>query len=296
MEHKVAPGLYEIGNPQRTSPVLVTANYSLSFDSVRTALHGSDAYVLVLDTKGVNVWCAAGKGTFGTEELIRRVLDTDLSSLVEHRHLILPQLGAPGVAAHEVRVRTGFTVEYGPVRAENIPQYLKDGRATPEMRKVTFTLAERAVLTPVELVLYLKYLLPAMVILFLIGGSIPMLLALTAVLGGTVLFPILLPYLPTKDFASKGIVLGGVLSLIFSLENAMVHPTSPLWAAILYGASLILIVGAVVGYIGLNFTGSTTYTSRTAVKKEIFRWIPIMVCMLVIGAIALISVLMIEAW
>ena len=76
----------------------------------------TDAWILVLDTNGVNVWCAAGKGTFGTDELIRRIEATGLPEIVSHNRVIVPQLGGPGVAAHEVRKRSGFRVVYGPVR------------------------------------------------------------------------------------------------------------------------------------------------------------------------------------
>src|SRR4030066_353544 len=78
MDYKVNPGLYRIGNPCNSAPVLVTANYKLTFDSLRKELTGMDVWILVIDTKGVNVWCAAGKGTFGTEELIHRIADTKL--------------------------------------------------------------------------------------------------------------------------------------------------------------------------------------------------------------------------
>ncbi|MDI7277767.1 MAG: mercury methylation corrinoid protein HgcA, partial [Anaerolineae bacterium] len=150
--HRVEPGLYALGAPTPESPVFVSANYTLSFDALRSSLAGVDGYILVLDTVGVNVWCAAGKGTFGTDELVHRIGATSLDERVRHRRLILPQLGAPGVAAHEVRERTGFRVEYGPVRAADLPAYLKARRATPEMRRVRFGLLDRLVLIPVELV------------------------------------------------------------------------------------------------------------------------------------------------
>jgi CO dehydrogenase/acetyl-CoA synthase gamma subunit (corrinoid Fe-S protein) len=57
--YKVAPGLYGVGNPGPDSPVLVTANYKLSFDAVRKELKHTHAWLLVLDTRGINVWCAA---------------------------------------------------------------------------------------------------------------------------------------------------------------------------------------------------------------------------------------------
>jgi CO dehydrogenase/acetyl-CoA synthase gamma subunit (corrinoid Fe-S protein) len=89
----------------------------MTFDRLRSTLSGLDAWVIVLDTKGINVWCAAGKGTFGTTELINRIKKVRLSEIVSHRTIILPQLGAPGVAAHEVQKKYRFKSVYGPVRA-----------------------------------------------------------------------------------------------------------------------------------------------------------------------------------
>ncbi|MBI0582955.1 MAG: carbon monoxide dehydrogenase [Methanomassiliicoccus sp.] len=289
-EHRVAPGLYRFGQPSRASPVLASANYTLSFDALRTSLRGIDAYILVLDTKGINVWCAAGKGTFGTEEMVSRIRDTSLAEVVDHRRIVLPQLGAPGVAAHQVKKETGFTVEYGPVRAADIPEYLRLGHATEEMRRVNFPLKDRAVLTPVEVVQSLKYLLPAMVLLFLVGGIGGAMIAVAAVLGGAVLFPLLLPYLPTREFSSKGLILGAALSLPFSYQHA-VGSALPLWTVALFALALAMMMAAVVGYIGLNFTGCSTYASRTGVRKEIFRWMPVMVGMLIVGAVLMIVTL-----
>ena len=127
MRYAVAPGLYAVGRPGANAPVLVTANYKLTFDVLRRAIAGLDAWILALDTKGVNVWCAAGKGTFGTAELAHRVEASRLDSVVRHRRLVVPQLGAPSVAAHEVTRRVGFDVVWGPVMAENLPSFLAAG-------------------------------------------------------------------------------------------------------------------------------------------------------------------------
>ncbi|UCG39725.1 MAG: acetyl-CoA synthase subunit gamma, partial [bacterium] len=153
MRYKVPPGLYALGEPEAGSEVLVTANYRMTFDLLRRSLQGLDVWILVLDTAGINVWCAAGKGTFGTEELAARVASSRLSDVVNHRRLILPQLGAAGVAAHELRRVSGFRVVYGPVMAADIPAFLaQDRRATPSMRRKRFPLSERAALIPMELV------------------------------------------------------------------------------------------------------------------------------------------------
>jgi hypothetical protein len=284
MGHQMEPGLYQLGNPTSDSPVFASANYTLSFDALRSALAGIDCYILVLDTKGINVWCAAGKGTFGTDELVRRIELTGLSGIVGHRKIILPQLGAPGVSAHEVSHRSGFSVEYGPVRARDLPAYLATHTKTREMRTVQFTLADRLILAPMELVHIALPAIAAAVILFVFAGLVAALAAVVAVLAGTVLFPALLPILPTRDFSTKGFFLGVIVAIPFSAIFFLVPEISGIDQIIAVLVPL-LIVPAVTAYLALNFTGSTTFTSRTGVKKEIFRYVPVMALMAGIGTV-----------
>jgi hypothetical protein len=204
----------------------------MSFDELRRSLPGRDAWILVLDTDGINVWCAAGKGTFGTDELVGRIEATGLKKIIHHRKLILPQLAGPGVSAHRVKQLSGFTVQYGPIRAQDLPAYLESGlKATPEMRRKTFTLMERVVLIPVELIEALKPTLLIVPALFLLGGLgsrggfwsgalhdgvFAVLAFLSALIAGAVLNPILLPYLPGRAFSTKGFFIGTLtLSLFF---------------------------------------------------------------------------------
>jgi len=274
--HRVEPGLYALGDPTADSPVFVTANYTLSFDALRSALAGIDGYILVLDTLGINVWCAAGKGTFGTEELVHRIEATTLHEIVNHRVLILPQLGAVGVAAHEVKKRSGFKVEYGPVRAADLPEYLKTRQATPEMRRVRFTLRDRLALIPVELVHVLLPMAIAAIALFLIIGPLGAAGAVAAVLSGVVLFPILLPWLPTHQFSTKGFILGGVVALPFALAVFLSEPGSALWLRAGWALAHLLGLPPVTAFLALNFTGATTFTSKSGVKREMFAYIPVM--------------------
>jgi hypothetical protein len=305
MGHVVPAGLYALGQPNEDSPVLVTANYSLSFDALREAMAGGeaavspqamamvspqatagrDAYLLVLETKGINVWCAAGKGTFGTDELSARVCSVDLANRVRHRTLILPQLGASGVSAHEVQKRTGFRVEYGPVRAEDLPRYLDQKSASPDMRQVRFNLLDRLVLIPVEVVGGILPMAVAALLLYLVGGPRSALAAVAAVLAGVVLFPILLPWLPTRGFSTKGFVLGGLVALPFA-GIAAARPSDG--RSLVRLASLLtylLLMPAATAFLALNFTGSTPVASRTGVRREIFRYVPVMAGMAVLGLI-----------
>jgi hypothetical protein len=283
--HRVDPGLYALGNPAPDSPVFVTANYTLSFDALRSALVGVDGYILVLDTKGINVWCAAGKGTFGTDELVHRIAATALGDVVRHRVLILPQLGAPGIAAHEVKLRSGFRVEYGPVRAADLPAYLETHEATPEMRQVRFDLRDRLILIPVELVHVLMPMLFAALVVFFLGGFLASAAAIAAVLAGAALFPLLLPWLPTRAFSTKGFILGGLIAALFALAAFLRRPDAVWWRRVGQALVYLVVMPPVTAYLALNFTGSTTFTSRTGVRREIFDYVPVMAYLFAAGVV-----------
>ena len=289
MNYKVVPGLYSVGKQDENAPVLVTANYKLTFDSLRKELAGLSLWILVLDTKGVNVWCAAGKGTFGTEEVVRRVEAARLPEIVRHRTLILPQLGATGVAAHEVAKKCGFHVVYGPVRAHDLKAFLGAGmKASPEMRNVRFTLKDRAVLTPVDLAQWMKPLLIFFGVLFILNalgfarfGATELIAFLGAVITGCVLTPILLPWIPGRAFALKGALLGLLWTAVMLISGG--------WSRIGIPESLsfLLLLPSVSAYTAMNFTGSSTYTSPSGVGREMRAAIPVMLIASVCGAILL---------
>jgi len=290
-KHRVDPGLYALGSPDQDSPVFVTANYSPSFRALRTAVRGIDGYVLVLDTKGVNVWCAAGKGTFGTDELVLRIEQANLGGLVKHRRLILPQLGAPGVAAHEVKKRTRFKVDYGPVRAADLPRYLATGEATAEMRRVDFPLKQRLEIVPVEIVNTLIFSVVLGLPLYFAGGMLATLAALAAIFAGNVLFPALLPWLPTSNFSTKGFFLGALVAVPFAVMASLGYHGAATWQRAGWALAYLLFMPPVTAFLSLNFTGSTTFTSWSGVKREIFAYVPVMAWMfapglLLMGALA----------
>ena len=278
MSYLVPPGLYALGTPGPESPVVVTANYKMSYDCVRSALAGHSLWLLVLETFGINVWCAAGKGSFGTEELVRRIKQTGLGQVVSHRTLLLPILGAPGVAAHEVMRRSGFRIRYATIRVSDLPEYLDNGLVTtPAMRELSFTLRERAVLIPVDLMLALKSTLIIAALIFGLGwlasgAGCALLLALGffgAVAAGTAVTPLLLPWLPGRSFALKGALCGLGWSLLWC-SMAAAHLTG------LTATAATLALTAVSAFYGLNFTGSTPFTSPSGVRKELRRALPLM--------------------
>ncbi len=292
--YKVTPGLYAVGKPDQESDVFVTANYKLSFDTLRKNLSRENGWILVLDTKGINVWCAAGKGTFGTKELVSRIKLNSLEKVVNHKRLILPQLGATGVAAHKVKEETGFNVHYGPVRASDINKFISSGyRADKEMRKVTFGFKDRIKLIPNDFMYGKFYLLGAMAALFLISGlsvnglfyrnfsvagGPAILKVFLAYFAGIVLTPMFLPYIPGRHFSVKGFFAGTLIFLILLLLKS----AGSNYIEII---SWFFIITVISSFIAMNFTGSSTFTSLSGVKKEMKTSVPIQIGFAVIGII-----------
>ena len=287
MSSAVEPGLYAIGKPDNESPVFVSANYKLTFDTLRKNLDGLDCWLLILDTKGINVWCAAGKGTFGTEELIRRIESSEISKYVAHKKLVLPQLGATGVSAHEVKQQSGYDVRYGPVRASDIKEYVNAGyKATKEMRTVRFNMWDRLVLTPMELIPALKYTLPISAVMLFANkfaakpfDKTDILANAGAPVAGSVLTPALLPYIPGKAFAMKGWLLGlGCTAGILGSTGKLKKGNG------LLAAGHLLLFPAISSFLAMNFTGASTYTSPSGVNKEMEKTLPFIVGAAAAGA------------
>jgi hypothetical protein len=295
--YSVPPGIYGVGKPDEDADVFVTANYKFSFDMLRKNLKGMNAWILVLNTKGINVWCAAGKGTFGTAELVNRIKDVSLSSIVRHRRLILPQLGATGVSAYKVREETGFNVTWGPVRADDIPAFISmKYKATKEMRRVRFNLWDRMKQIPVDFVYGKYYLFGAFIFVFVVSGlsrsgySIPMAAdkGLTAILNilfgymaGIVLTPLLLPYIPVKRFALKGMLMGIAVSFLLLVFHRLGDNLPEILA-------WFLMIAATSSYIAMNFTGSSTFTSLSGVRKEMKFAVPVQITFSLAGIVLLI--------
>lgn len=296
MSYTIEPGLYAAGNPDSDSPVLVSANYKLSFDSLRKELLNLNAWILVLDTKGINVWCAAGKGTFGTEEIIKKIDETNLKQIVSHQQIIVPQLGAPGIAAHLVKKATGFKVIYGPVRAKDLIVFLKNGnKATEDMRAVRFNMNDRLKVIPVEFVQGIKYVLFFSAILFVLSGLnssgfnitdmlgsgiLAIICIMLAFISGVILTPLLLPFIPGRAFALKGFII--VIPIFLFLSYLVTAFQNLIW---IERIAWFLLMSSISSFLAMNFTGASTYTSLSGVKKEMGLAVPFQVVGFIAGLI-----------
>lgn len=239
----------------------------------------------MVDTRGINVWCAAGKKTFTAEEVAYQVRSAQLDQLVSHRELILPQLSASGVAARDIKKLCGFQGRFGPILASMLPQFLKTGKSDETMRTVTFSLKERLVLIPLEICMLWKQLLIAFILIFILSGISPdffsftaaldrgtilMLATLAAITSGAALTPLLLPWIPFRQFYLKGTLTGVLVALLFLFAG------EPAVNGIEKLAVFLWITGC-SAFLAMNFTGSTPFTSLSGVEKEMRRGLPLQI-------------------
>jgi acetyl-CoA decarbonylase/synthase complex subunit gamma len=167
-------------------------------------------------------------------------------------------------------------------------------KATDEMRQVQFSLYDRLVLTPVEFVNSMKYLLVAIVVFFLLSGLNPKgfsrelmfqnglastVILFAAYLAGTIAGPLLLPWIPGRSFAFKGTFLGLLVTAI--LWNLAWTGN---WANTL---AWLLLVLPICSYLVMNFTGSSTYTSLSGVRKEMRVAVPLQIISAFVGIVFL---------
>ncbi|MBU0511519.1 MAG: methyltransferase domain-containing protein [Chloroflexi bacterium] len=202
---KVKPGLYAIGEPNNKSPVLVTGNFDLTVRRMVKAIDGKvNGWLLVADSAGINVWCAAGGGYFTAEKIIAAVKSSHLEEFVEHHSLILPQLAANGVDGWKIRTETGWGVRWGPVKAEDISEYLAAKRKkTDEMRWVQFPIKDRLEMVTVTLGFYsLMILVPVLIFWRQMFWPIT-----ASLLGLSYFYAVVHPWLPGRDGLWKSIPL-----------------------------------------------------------------------------------------
>jgi MoaD family protein len=206
-------GLRRVGSPGRQSPVLVTCNFHTTVKRLTHLLGkaGVDAWLLVADSKGVNVWCAAGGDEFNTQSVISAVKTSGVGDRVDHRRLVLPPLGAPGIRIDEVHRRTRWSTSWGPVYAEDLPRYLNRRFHRDEsMRRVAYGWRER--LDTGLGSLFPFYSIGALIILALAHDLLVSYLAIGA--STFLLFMLACPWLPGKRGLTKALLLDLALAAV----------------------------------------------------------------------------------
>ncbi len=239
-------GLHQVGSPGPDSPVLVTCNFHLTLQRLLRVLRrdGVDAWLLVAESRGVNVWCAAGGDEFNTHSVVSSVKTSGIANKVKHRRLILPPLAAPGVRAADVHDQTGWKVSWGPVRARDIAQYLSEGKKRDEpMMRATYDWKER--LDTGLGSLFPFYLVGALGFAVLAPTLLPAYLWVAAAC--FVLFMLACPWIPGEHGLTKVLILDAALGLALLAGEilwpsgtfpARVHLVIAMVSLLVYGSEL----------------------------------------------------------
>ncbi len=245
-------GLRRIGNPGRDSPVLVTCNFYITVRRLIRRLRGLDIWLLVADSKGVNVWCAAGGDEFNTHSVVSAIKTSAIADLVDHRRLILPPLGAPGIKAKDIKDQTGWSVHWGPVRAKDIPLYLEAGQRRGErMKRVTYNWLER--LDTALGSLFPFFFLGA--IGFLIFGRQLFLDYLVVGMAAFLFFILACPWLPGKRGLTKAIFLDVILGISWIVYQTLgIQSTLSIRADLIIAMVMLLLYGTELGGMASNMT------------------------------------------
>lgn len=122
-------GIYPIGNPGETSPVLVTTNFSLTYFIVSAEIESSrvPSWLLVMDTEGLSVLTAWAAGKFVGDAIGAFIKKSGIVEKVNHRRVTIP--GAVSVISGDLEeeLGSGWEVKIGPREAAHLPAYLKMG-------------------------------------------------------------------------------------------------------------------------------------------------------------------------
>ncbi|MFX1322874.1 MAG: methyltransferase domain-containing protein [Promethearchaeota archaeon] len=272
----IEPGIYQSGTPNETSPIIVTANYEFTYIKVMRDLKGIDAWVLCLDSNGINVWCAARGNDFGNNQLLEAVEATEIKNLTKEKILLLPQLSAGGVAIPQLPNKSEqfpFKIKYGPVWSKHIPQFIEDKpvRKPKIMKLAKFTLFYRirAGITHTTFLFRKLFLLPliALIILFLAInwfnklwwiGEITLWILL-ANLNIILLFPL---SKFTRRFIFKGIFFGTINIIVFGSLSYLIHDS------INYTLWHICFYFWITFFSTMSFSGYTMATSPREIQEE----------------------------
>ncbi|MHA1618553.1 MAG: methyltransferase domain-containing protein, partial [Promethearchaeota archaeon] len=281
----IEPGIYTSGTPDASSPLLVTANYLYTYIQVHQDLAGKNAWILALDSLGINVWCAARGGNFGNSQLLEAVQATDIISKAKSKLMVLPQLAAGGVKAPELPMRTEkfpYEIMFGPVYSKDLPTYLTDrpDLKPKAMRTIKFGIRERTVAGITHLTFLLRkiYLIP---LLGIMAGALllDILFNLDAIaqislnhlfwelLGGMIWANILLILgfqltNFTRSFVIKSSFFASLMGISMGLVLSLSHSS---W---LYGGLASVFFMWVGFFTTMSLSGYTPLTSVREIKSE----------------------------
>jgi NAD-dependent dihydropyrimidine dehydrogenase PreA subunit len=252
--HRARTGLRAVGHPGPDAPVLLTGNYTLTVRRLTERLVGTDCWLLVANSRGINVWCAAGGGHLTHHDVIAALRTSGVGERVRHREIILPQLAATGIERRAITAATGWRARWGPARLEDLPAFLARGcRSDRRWRFMRFPAWERIEMASVWA---LPMTLTAGLIFGLIGGW--SVLAATLLLIWSVVPALFMavPHWPVRG-RSRWLVFAGAAAAGFAVAGGALALLGALTSGHLILAALA--AAATTGVLAIDFAGTTPW-------------------------------------
>jgi acetyl-CoA decarbonylase/synthase complex subunit gamma len=260
----IKPGLYYIGEMDENAPLLVTANNFLTVFLLARRLSDKKVRLLIIDTKGINVWCSAGEGSFSSKDIIEKATNCGLLTEKGKVSMILPKLSFAGVKLEELR-KHGINPIIGPLYAKDVPAFLGQDKLENQIyERVHFGLQSRAFTALPTAIQFFYYFLGVYVIT--LGYAPPDVIWIAT--GLAFIYPLLFPWLPGKYFSVKGIY----LALLVAIVSTYFH-----YDSVKVQLLLIFFLFATSIFIGLSYTGNSAVSNYTSVRKETARFLPVVV-------------------
>ena len=221
--HSTEIGLIPVGEPTPDSPVLCTCNFELTVRRLYKLMtdSGINSWILVAPTGGINVWCSSCGKNFNAGSVITAIKVSSLEKYVDHRRIILPQLGASGIDSREVNRITGWHCVWGPVQMEDLPSFLSEipksiRNKTERQRSVRFGINNRLEMASALYFPILLLMLPLALVLSFLNQYVwilPILLTMIVQIYGLFVF---WPSIPSRLGTSKTVIWSAIIILLTS--------------------------------------------------------------------------------
>ncbi len=268
----VRPGFYFMGQRNENAPLLVTGNNFLTVFLLVRRIANRSIRLLIIDTNGINVWCAAVGDRFSAAEIIDKAMHFGLLKKGQKIEMILPKLCLSGVRLSDLHM-AGIKPIIGPLYAREVPEYLDRGEFEDRVDdRILFGFQSRGFTAlPTAFQFFYYFLGGYVVTLGILSSAI---IGVAAVLG--FFYPLLFPFLPGKQFAVKGISLGFIASIFpvgffsvggFNLQLLL------FWNLFIFATSI---------YIALNYTGNSPVSNYSRVREETIRFLPVVVMLYIL--------------
>jgi len=122
----VKPELVTFGEPNESSPVMLTTNFALTYYTVEADIKSANVscYLVVVDTEGISVESSVAGRKLTADKVAEAIKDLDVASKVSHRKIIIP--GRAARLSGEIEDASGWEVLVGPMDSSGIPAFLKE--------------------------------------------------------------------------------------------------------------------------------------------------------------------------